>query len=66
MPTADDMAEWYIEIKKSQLGDLVTQHNSIVDQIKTLEQHIIECGAELSKEKKDDGNSVLSNTITNN
>ena len=66
MPTADDMAEWYIEIKKSQLGDLVTQHNSIVDQFKTLEQHIIECGAELSKEKKDDGNSVLSNTITNN
>ena len=66
MHTADDMEEWYIEIKKSQLGDLVTQHNSIVDQIKTLEQHIIECGAELSKEKKDDGNSVLSNTITNN
>lgn len=65
MPTAIDMAEWYLEIKKSQLSDLITQHNATVDQIKTLEQHIIECGAELSKEKKDDGNTVFSSPITN-
>ena len=66
MPTANDMAEWYLQIKKSQLEDLITQHNSTIDQIKTLEQHIRQCEAELLKEKKDDGNSVLSNTITNN
>ena len=66
MPTADDMAEWYLEIKRSQLKDLFIQHNSLVDQIKTLEQHIIECGAELSKEKKDDGNTVSTSPIPNN
>ena len=66
MPTADDMAEWYLEIKRSQLKDLFMQHNSLVDQIKILEQHIIECGAELSKEKKDDGNTVSTSPIPNN
>ena len=66
MPTANDMAEWYLEIKKSQLSDLIVQHNSAVDQIKTLEQHIIECEAELSKEKKNDGNTVFSSSIPNN
>ena len=65
MPTSIDMAEWYLEIKKSQLSDLVTQHNATVDQIKTLEQHIVECDAILSKEKKDDGNTVFSSTVTN-
>ena len=66
MPTYKDMSEWYLEIKKNQLKDLLIQHNSLVDQIKTLEQHIIECGAELSKEKKDDGNTVFSKAIPNN
>jgi len=65
MPTSIDMAEWYLEIKKSQLSDLVTQHNATVDQIKTLEQHIVECDAILSKEKKNDGNTVFSSPITN-
>ena len=65
MPTSTNMAEWYLEIKKSQLSDLVTQHNATVDQIKTLEQHIVECDAILSKEKKDDGNTVFSSPITN-
>ena len=66
MPTSIDMAEWYLEIKKSQLSDLVTQHNATVDQIKTLEQHIMECDAHLSKEKKNDGNTVLSSSIPDN
>ena len=66
MPTSVDMAEWYLEIKKSQLSDLVAQHNATVDQIKTLEQHIMECDAILSKEKKDDGNTVFSSPIPNN
>jgi hypothetical protein len=66
MPTANDMAEWYLQIKKSQLEDLITQHNSTIDQIKTLEQHIRQCEAELLKEKDDDGNTVFSNTIANN
>ena len=66
MPTPDDMCEWYIGIKRAQLNDLFTEHNSLVDQIKTLELHIIECEAVLSKEKKDDGNTVLSSTIPNN
>ena len=65
MPTSTNMAEWYLEIKKSQLSDLVTQYNATVDQIKTLEQHIVECDAILSKEKKDDGNTVFSSAITN-
>ena len=65
MPTSIDMAEWYLEIKKSQLSDLVTQHNATVDQIKTLEQHIVECDAILSKEKKNDGNTVFGSPITN-
>ena len=66
MPTSVDMAEWYLEIKKSQLSDLVAQHNAAVDQIKTLEQHIMECDAILSKEKNDDGNAVFSSPIQNN
>ena len=66
MPTANDMASWYLEIKKSQLSDLITQHNATIDQIKTLEQHIKECDAELSKEKKDDGNTVFSKVVPNN
>ena len=66
MPTANDMASWYLEIKKSQLSDLITQHNAVIDQIKTLEQHIKECDAELSKEKKDDGNTVFGSPVANN
>ena len=66
MPSYKDMSEWYIEIKRNQLKDLFIQHNSLVDQIKTLEQHIIECGAELSKEEKDDGNTVSTSPIPNN
>ena len=66
MPNSKDMSEWYIEIKRKQLTDLFAQHNSIVDQIKTLEQHILECDAELSKENKNDGNTVSTSPIPNN
>ncbi|MCH2508411.1 MAG: hypothetical protein MK035_08085 [Dehalococcoidia bacterium] len=66
MPTEKDMSEWYIEIKRKQLTDLFAQHNSIVDQIKTLEHHILECDAGLSKENKNDGNTVSTSPIPNN
>jgi myo-inositol catabolism protein IolC len=66
MPTATDMAEWYLEIKRSQLGDLVRQHNATLDQIKALEQHIIQCEADLSKEKKNDGNTIFGSAIPDN
>ena len=66
MPNSKDMSEWYTEIKRKQLTDLFAQHNSIVDQIKTLEQHILECDAELSKENKNDGNTVSTSPIPNN
>jgi myo-inositol catabolism protein IolC len=66
MPSTQDMSEWYIELKRTQLSDLFAQHNSLVEQIKTLEQHIVECAAELSKENEDDGNTVFGKTITNN
>ena len=66
MPSTQDMSEWYIDIKRTQLNDLFTQHNSAVEQIKTLEQHIVECEAELSKESNNDGNTVFGKTISNN
>ena len=66
MPSTQDMSEWYLDIKKNQLNDLFTQHNSVVDQIKTLEQHIVECEAELSKESENDGNTVFSKVVPNN
>ena len=66
MPSSKDMSEWYIEIKRTQLTDLFTQHNSLVEQITTLEQHIVECAAELSKENENDGNTVSTSPIPNN
>jgi len=66
MPSYKDMSEWYLEIKRNQLKDLFVQHNNLVEQIKTLEQHIVECSAELSKENKNDGNTVSTSPIPNN
>ena len=52
MPTKKDMSEWYVQIKRNELEQLVARHNEIVEQIKNLDQHIVECDEQLSKDKE--------------
>tara|TARA_R100000808_G_scaffold21006_1_gene45408 strand:- start:2833 stop:3039 length:207 start_codon:yes stop_codon:yes gene_type:complete len=68
MPTEKDMSEWYVQIKRNELSQLVAQHNEIVEQIKNLDQHIVECDEQLSKDKENenDGNTVSTSPIPNN
>ena len=68
MPTEKDMSEWYVQIKRNELSQLVARHNEIVEQIKNLDQHIVECDEQLSKDKENenDGNTVSTSPIPNN
>ena len=71
MPTVRDMSEWYIAVKKEELTDMIEKHQILVQNIQTLQEHVLQCQQALDTKTgseegvTNDGNTISSGVVSN-